>query len=193
MNRSNTPVVVLVMLLLGQATNPASADVDYDVVPYTLSDGYAIVGGTITTNDALDTILAWDIEVTGPRGYQFSDTNPGAIVLPDEFDISPTAITISGFFGDSTGFRAFDNTDPDCVNCRQSLIYISSGASISYQFRDDDDADPNVMAEFIYTDFITVATATPVPEPASAAMLAIGAVALLHRRGRDTSTHTKGH
>lgn len=164
------------------ATSTASADVHYAVVPYTLSDGYAITGGTITTNDALDTIIGWDVEVTGPRGYVFSDTNPGATLLPDEFAISPTEITIADLFGNSTGFAALDNSDADCTDCRQSLSYIIGSPTTSYLILDFADNDPNISGQFTHNLSLGITVATVVPEPTSLALLMLGGL-LVARRG----------
>ncbi|MEM9420691.1 MAG: PEP-CTERM sorting domain-containing protein [Planctomycetota bacterium] len=173
-------LLILIALLLGV---PVQADIIYSVVPYQLSGGFAITGGTITTNDAMDTITAWQVEVTGPRGYVFSDTNPGAMLRPEEFNITPTEIAIADLFGNTTGFAATDNSSADCTDCMQSLSYISSGGpTTSYLFRDFSDGNPEFPAAVNQSISSGITVATLVPEPSSLAVLGLGGLIAARRR-----------
>ena len=59
--------------------------IDYSIRPLTLTDGYSVVGGTITTDGTtgpLDSsnILDWDVIVLSPSALSFSPSSPGAEV-----------------------------------------------------------------------------------------------------------------
>ncbi|MBI1336561.1 MAG: PEP-CTERM sorting domain-containing protein [Phycisphaera sp.] len=178
--------ISLMTVAMWLAAASVRADVVYNVVPYTLSGGYAIAGGMIATNDAMDTIIAWNVEVTGALPYTFSNTNPGATLYPNAFVISPTAITIVGDNTAGTGFEAHDNTDPDWTDCTQSLYYILFGPAIQYTIFDSADGNPDVSSQYSYnTGPITIATV--VPEPTSLALLGLGGLIAMLRRQKQTA------
>ena len=175
------PMALLAIALVN--IGPVHATMLYDVMPYDLGDGYQIEGGTITTDDAMSEIIAWDIHVSGAVPFRFVSTNPDAETSGPAFNITPEAITVEVGGPTSTHFLDFDNSHPDCDSCRQMLTYSRSGTSVSYKFKDFSDRDPKVNVNMSQTP--TVVVATIVPEPAAAALLSLAGVALSvawHRR-----------
>ena len=73
------------LLLASLAASSAFGSIVYQVEPFTLSDGYAVAGGTITTDGTLgilsaSSILDYEISVTGLVPHVFSFSNPNARV-----------------------------------------------------------------------------------------------------------------
>lgn len=162
-----------------------SAQITYDVLPVTLSDGYAIDGGFITTT-GIGTLSASDItdyriEVSGAVPYVFSPSNP---LPPNPIDVRGTLqatatdlfLPVSGSGLNALFIAASDITaGVNCDLCQQKIDWSNSPTSnesfIRYEHTDTLDFDPTVSATHI-TSPQSVLTIARVPEPSSFGLIA---------------------
>ncbi len=172
-------VAIFSMLALSTMPHVAYSQTVYNVVPRDLDDGYRIAGGTITADESLASITAWNIQVAGDLPYTFSDTNPGASVEDLAVDITPSRITFSpsSIHNPSARFAAFDNTSTECMDCVQSLIWTQldpAGVSFLVYVQDDRlDSNPSLSPDALFLDG-DVLVATAVPEPSGFMLLLMG-------------------
>ncbi|QEG23138.1 hypothetical protein [Mariniblastus fucicola] len=71
-------------------SHPVSADTVYNIAPYSMSNGYEIVGGSITTDDTVgqgqtdffnSNIVDYEVIVTGPINLTFTPSNRSASIF----------------------------------------------------------------------------------------------------------------
>ena len=156
--RSSLLTASTIVFALGGVSAHAGSFV-YHVVPTTLMDidsgqPYS-VSGTITTNCINCTlseanITEYNVEVSGPLSFTFTDTNPGQSTIVNNVVASPTElfIAVPGDSSDTLVFDAADNSNPGCTDCVQSLIWSGGDQALTlYIFGDNDDVEPTAPAE----------------------------------------------
>ena len=154
----------------------------YNVIPVTLPDGYAIAGGTITTNGTmgilnLSDITGYEIQVTGTVPYTFKPNNAAsAIFLGGLLIASPLDLTLQidsdpGSSGSNVlSILSRDNTSTPCANCFQRVrwenVFLSPGEASTrrYEFKDENDNDPLIDSRLVTLPQGLLVVAT-VPEP----------------------------
>lgn len=162
--------------------NSASADTIYNVVPYQLSDGYEIVGGTITTDDTVGdaqvdffraNIIDYEIIVTGPINLTFSPNNfaadifsldAGVVVTPTEIYVEAQAV---GDFAELR-FRAREFLPINTVRTIQDVRWGQGGSPTqrsSVGFIDS--GGPTNQGNLNFTPMLDRLVVATVPEPAA--------------------------
>ena len=154
----------------------------YNVIPVTLPDGYAIAGGTITTNGtmgilSLSDITGYEVQVTGIVPYTFKPSNPAsAILLGGSLIASSLDLTLQidsdpgPLGGNALSIQSLDNTSPACANCFQRvrwenfLLGPGEASTRRYEFKDDDDNVPLIDSRLVIIPQVILVVAT-VPEP----------------------------
>jgi hypothetical protein len=145
------------------AASQASADIIFSFEGATLSDG-GTVTGTFTTNDAISSVVGYDVTTSGASGFHYT---PGT--APTNISSLPT-------------FVGFETTDlAHILEVTFSTPLTAAGSTIVTGMA-------NTSFEQIpggtHRDFTAGSAAvgtTAVPEPSSIALLAIGALGLLTR------------
>ena len=118
---NNSSVLTVLMFTLVVTCQFASATT-YNVIQVTLQNGYAIAGGTITTDGtmgilSLSDITGYEIQVTGTVPYTFKPSNPAsAILLSGSLIASSLDLTLqidsdpSPLGGNALSILSLDNT-----------------------------------------------------------------------------------
>ena len=168
-------------LLAAIAPVGAVADITYDVAAVDLANGYA-VAGTIVTDGTLGVLnagnfLSWTITVTGPRPFVFTELSPDVSLSVESVTATPTELATQNLFG----IVAKDNSPADCLVCEQRIEWSDvNGDRINYQYRDNFDGNPFVVARLTVPESPIVIATAPVPLPSSLVLLA-GGMTLLRR------------
>jgi hypothetical protein len=166
--------LLFTIMLFAQLGQQAQGVMVYNVVPRDIDVDYRIAGGTITANDALTIVTAWDIEVTGPVPFTFQNSLPDAEVS-GQFNITPTDIHIDLVFVgvDRIDFIASDNSSPQCDDCFQFLSW-GQDARIRYSQFDFTDGVPGFDVETpVNLPGGKTVVATAIPEPSAWILLLI--------------------
>lgn len=197
--------IAAAVALTSLAGSTAHAQITYSVLPFDLGNGYAIDGGSITTNGFLGTtsdeavITDYEFLVSGPLPQVFTPTTDGASLLLDGLQFSEEEVFIDAAGASEFAlFRinALDNTSADCDTCQQTLGFTQNGFSdettLDYEFTQfragGDPPDPDGGSELVLSpQTVRLVIATAVPEPSSAGLLAMASLGVAARRVRRRS------
>lgn len=156
-------------LVLALAAGQASANVIFTFSGVTFDDGGTLTG-TFTTNDALNTLVDFDITTSGANGFHYT---PG---------------TSDGTTSTSLPFILVANTPPLLDNIIQITFaggLTATGAPITIGHFDSFEQETGDARRDITAGSVIVAT---VPEPSTIALFGLGVVGLavyLRRRRKD--------
>jgi hypothetical protein len=165
-------ILSCVGLLFLLAAGPASANVIFTFSGVTFDDGGTLTG-TFTTNDALDTLIDFDITTSGANGFHY------------------TSGTSDGITSTSLPFILVANTPPLFDNIIQITFsggLTPTGAPITIDPFDSFEDTTGSGSRDITAGSVIVATT--VPEPSTIALFGVGVLALavllaVRRRRKD--------
>ena len=165
------PLLILARMAL-TPTEISAASITYSIVNYpTLQNGYT-VSGTITTNGATGTFLpgtditSWDISITKGTTTVVTLTPTESFNLSNAFDATTTSITVATPF-DTVEFVSVSLPEIDL-----SWTGLPTGPTIYMAI--DHSTNTALWNSSLFIDNSFIAT---VPEPSSAVLASIGAVA----------------
>lgn len=190
--RTNFALTVLLISMAISCPSVVLAQITYNIEQYTLSNGYEITGGFITTNGTIGSLIdtditAYEIVVSGDVPYIFSSVNlpplshsisgnviatPLEIIVPIDTDPS----------GNNDEFKIGVNPmPPDCdPSCFAAVRYNNTLQDINAIDRtriqyvwDFDPARPSVFEDLIITPQQTIVVAR-VPEPTGVMLSLLG-------------------
>jgi hypothetical protein len=166
------PLLILVAIAL-IPTEVGAGSITYNVVNYPdLQNGYT-VSGTITTNGATGTFLpgtditSWDISITKGTTTVVTLTPTDSFNISNAFDATTTSITAATPF-DVVEFVATSLPEIDL-----SWTGLPGGGAVSYMAEDHTN-NTNLWNSSLFPANSPIAT---VPEPSSAVLASVGAVA----------------
>jgi hypothetical protein len=167
------PLLILAGMALTQ-TEVGAASITYSIVNYpTLQNGYT-VSGTITTNGDTGTTLpgtditSWDISITKGTTTVVTLTPTDSFNLSNAFDATTTSITVA------TPFDTVEFVGPASLHeIDLSWTGLPGGGAVSYMAEDLSN-NTNLWNASLFPVNSPIAT---VPEPSSAVLASIGAVA----------------
>jgi hypothetical protein len=166
------PLLILAGMALTK-TEVGAASITYSIVNYpTLQNGYT-VSGTITTNGATGTFLpgtditSWDISITKGTTTVVTLTPTDSFNLSNAFDATTTSITAA------TPFDTVEFVGTGIPEIDLSWTGLPGGGAVSYMAEDHSN-NTNLWNASLFPVNSPIAT---VPEPSSAVLASIGAVA----------------
>lgn len=169
-------------------TQRLDADTIYDIAPYTLSNGYEIVGGSITTDGTTGrgqtefvrtNILDYEIIVTGPINFTFTPARFGASIfsIDSGMVVTDTGIWIEPSDAETQDFRIEAREPGINVLSRQQVVWVHGpigNDSSSVAFVAGGGTDQGTFRLAPRVDRLLIAGSLPaaVPEPAAGLLIA---------------------